>query len=204
MDVGCATGLVTRHLAPRFGHTVGLEHDLEALKQAIRWASVGLTFGQADGRALPISDETVDVVVCAQVYEHVQPASELFGEIWRILVPGGVCFFSGPNRLFPWEFHCRLPFVHWLPYRMAHALVRGLRPRDDYDVRPLTLWGLRRLLARFSIQDHTIAMIRQPADYGCADELGALAWLSRLPEAWLRAILPLMPNYNWVLTKPRE
>lgn len=203
VDIGCATGLVTRHLAPSFAHTIGLEYDLEALRQASHWGDTRLSFGRADGRALPIPDEAVDVVVCAQVYEHIQPASELFAEIWRVLVPGGVCFFSGPNRLFPWEFHCRLPFVHWLPSPVARLLVRALRPQEEYDVHPLTLWGLRRLVRRFGIRDYTVAMMRRPAQYGCRDEMGPLVWLSRLPTPWLRAILPLVPNYNWVLTKPR-
>jgi hypothetical protein len=44
--------------------------------------------------------------------------------------------------------------------------------------------------------------LRQPETYHCAEELGRLRWISRLPVVVLRALLPLAPNWNWVLRKP--
>jgi glycosyltransferase involved in cell wall biosynthesis/SAM-dependent methyltransferase len=202
LDVGCALGLITKHLAPRFGFTIGLEYERAAVRRAGQAAGERLAFVQGDGQHLPLPDGSIDVVVCAQVYEHVQDPQALLAEIWRVLRPGGVCFFSGPNRLFPFEFHSRLPLVHWLPFPWARTLVRWLGRGDDYDAHMVSLWTLRRWTQRFVVQDLTMDMLRDPARFACQDEVGGLGWVGRLPEAWLRGILPLMPNLNWVLHKP--
>lgn len=201
LDIGCADGKVTRHLAERFSFTIGIEYSRSALFQAKDDASKRLVYLCGDGQALPLHDGAVDVVVCAQVYEHVPDAERLLREIWRVLTPGGACFFSGPNRLFPIELHTGLPLIHWLPFPWARACVRWLGRSEDYDIRPRTLWGLRRLARPFAIQDHTLEMLRDPTAYACEDELGPLWWVSRLPRGLLRAIFPFVPNYNWVLLK---
>ncbi|MBN1401912.1 MAG: class I SAM-dependent methyltransferase [Anaerolineae bacterium] len=202
LDIGCSRGLITRHLAGRFRMTVGIEYDAEAVMHAAGFAAPGLGFVRGDGQRLPIADGSLDVVICAQVYEHVTDVRALLSEIWRVLKPAGVCFFSGPNRLYPWEFHVRLPFVHWLPAKWAEACVRWLRRGEGFDVRALTLWALHGHLADFEIHDLTVAMIRRPHAFGLSEEMPSLRWFSRLPEWLLRILLPLMPNFNWVLSKP--
>lgn len=201
LDIGCSSGLLTRELAPRFRYTVGVERDDHAVEDATRHVSPRLALVRADGQRLPIRDASVDVAVCAQVYEHVADANLLFSEIWRVLAPDGACFFSGPNRLYPVELHCGLPFVHWLPHTWARTCVRTLGRDGEYDMRPLTLWALRRRLARFEIEDYTITMVRDPQGFSCEEEMGRWHWISRLPHWLLRAMLPLAPNFNWVLRK---
>ena len=204
LDVGCAYGLITKHLTPVFKGTLGLEYDAEALETARLWSGPDLCFLRGDGLALPIADESVAVVVCAQVYEHIGDPEQLFREVWRVLAPGGVCVFTGPNRLFPFEFHSRLLFVHWLPFAWTRWLVRILGRGDAYDAQMLALPALRRLLARFAIRDMIVEILRDPERFSCGAELGRLAWVGRLPAPMLRGMLPFMPNFNWLLTKPRD
>lgn len=204
LDIGCSYGLMTKHLAPRFRHTLGIEYDAQATERWAAFSSSRLAFVRGDAQRLPIQDSAVDVVICAQVYEHVSEVNLLFSEIWRVLVPGGICFFSGPNKLFPLELHCKLPFVHWLPYTWTIACVRMLGRDEEYDVRPMTLWALRRRLSAFEIDDYTLAMIREPEQFSCSEEMGRLSWVGSLPGGVLRAILPLVPNFNWILRKPDE
>jgi len=201
LDVGCSSGLLTKELATRCGWTLGLDLDETSIRRAARSRTNRLQFARANAQRLPIRDASIDIVVCAQVYEHVQDAGALVAEIWRVLRPGGRCFFSGPNRLFPIELHCGLPFVHWLPYHWAKALVRLVRGMNDYDVRSLTMGPLRRLLARFQVVDYTVDMLRAPEEYGCVEEMGRMRWMGRLPEWLLVRLVPLAPNFNWVLTK---
>jgi len=214
VDVGCATGLITKELAPHLRWILGVEYDADALRRASGACASGacaagvrgpnLLLVRGDAAALPLPDAAVDLVICAQVYEHVGDSEALAAEVYRVLSPGGVCLFSGPNRLDPIERHYGLPLLSWLPRPLADAYVRLAGRGPAYAERPRTWWGLKRLWRRFGIIDYTLAALRDPQRYAVADELGRLAWVGRLPVPLLRALRPLYPNYNWVLRKAAE
>lgn len=201
LDVGCSSGMITSALAPLFSTTVGLEYDTVALRAADDVSRTRVQFVRGDTMCLPFDDSIVDVIICAQVYEHVPDDEKMFAEIYRVLKPGGAVFFSGPNWLFPIEPHYFLPFLHWLPERFASLYLRMSGRGTSYYERSRHLWGLRRLAARFTIQDISIDVLRQwylPR----SGKVGRV--LQRLPEGFWRALLPLFPNFNWILRKPLE
>lgn len=49
-----------------------------------------------DVQSLPLSDESVDAVICIAVLEHVEEPQRAMKEIYRILKPGGFCFIYAP------------------------------------------------------------------------------------------------------------
>jgi len=202
LDVGCASGLILQSLAPHLRWAIGLEYDPQALALIDNRDLGNVFFVRGDAAHLPLPDESVDLVLCAQVYEHVANAEAMTAEIHRVLVPGGVCFFSGPNKLYPVELHYRLPLIQWLPASWAGACLRVLRRGTEYDVHSLTTSALRRCLEGFEIQDLTVPMLRDPQTYAVMEELGHLAWVSHLPDWLLCIMLPFVPNLNWVLRKP--
>ena len=201
LDLGCASGLITHGLAPHVRWAVGLEYDPEYTRLMDASGVSNLLYVRGDACRLPMPDDSVALALCAQVYEHVLDAEAMAAEIYRVLRPGGHCFFSGPNRLDIIERHYGLPFVSWLPRPLADVYLRLAGRGDAYHERPRTYWGLRRLWRRFVIVDYTLEMVRHPLDYHCANELGGLAWVGKLPGWLLRALTPLFPNYNWVLCK---
>lgn len=79
----------------------------------------------ADATRLPVSDASVDVVVCTEVLEHLYMPVLCVDEIWRVLKPGGVFIGSAPF-VFP---------------------VHG----DPNDYYRYTESGLRSLLHQFSV-----------------------------------------------------
>lgn len=199
LDVGSSSGIMTARLAPLFGHTLGLDYDVLALAEIAPEDRVAVDYLRGDAMRMPLPDACVDVVICAQVYEHVPDDVQLFAEIHRVLKPGGVVFFSGPNWLFPVELHYNLPFLHWLPQAWADRLLQLLGADEHYYEKSRSLWGLRRLLARFEIYDATLEQITSPTLIG-APWLRNLA--ARVPR-WLWPLLyPWLPNFNWILRKP--
>jgi len=196
LDVGCSSGVITTSLAPLFGMSIGLDYDEIALKHVTRVAEQSPSFLRGDAMRLPLADHSVEVVVCAQVYEHMPSDVLLIREIYRVLKPGGAVFFSGPNKLFPIEPHYYLPFLHWLPPAWADRYLQILGRGNHYYERSRTIWSLRNLLAKFTIQDLTPEVMQ----YSLRG--GKFKGLARLPLAVWRLFLPVLPNYNWILRKP--
>jgi ubiquinone/menaquinone biosynthesis C-methylase UbiE len=86
----------------------------------------GVTFRQADGRALPFADSSFDYAHSSAVIEHVgsrENQAQLLAELWRVARKG--IFVTTPNRWFPVEFHSVLPLVHWLPASTFRAALRA-------------------------------------------------------------------------------
>ena len=199
LDLGCSNGLVTEALEPLARVVAGLDIDRPALyaSPSLRLPNIALIHG--DAMALPFLSETVDLIVCAQVYEHVPDDVQLVREMERVLKPGGIIFFSGPNRLFPIEPHYGLPLLHWLPRRAADAWVRVTGKGTHYYERSRTTRGLRRLLYAFIIRDITPEAMR----FEWTRREGLVATiLSRVPIWFWRLTASLVPNVNWMLVKP--
>ena len=200
LDIGCSAGFITAALAPLFGRTVGLDYDNVALQNAAR-SDLCLSFVCGDAMALPMANSSIDVIICAQVYEHVPDDETLVAEMYRVLKPGGMVFFSGPNKLFPIEPHYFLPCLHWLPERLANGYLRLLGRGHHYYERSRTLWGLQHLLAPFTIHDVTVQVLQH------MQFAGSGRWsrfMSRLPLWVWKILLPILPNYNWILLKSSE
>jgi 2-polyprenyl-6-hydroxyphenyl methylase/3-demethylubiquinone-9 3-methyltransferase len=142
LDAGCGGGLVARELAAAGATVVGLDRSLGSLGVARRAVgavgrrgpgnpegvprSIG-AFLPAQGRLerLPFADGAFDVVVAADVLEHVPDLPAAVAELARVLAPGGGFAFDTINRT-PWS---------W--FTAVFGLERVLRmvPRDTHDWR---------------------------------------------------------------------
>jgi ubiquinone/menaquinone biosynthesis C-methylase UbiE len=198
LDIGCGDGTITNALGNLFAHTVGIDYSLQP-GYAERWKMSKAKFSRADGRRLPFADNFFDLVVCAQVYEHIIRADRLPEEIARVLKPGGLCFFSGPNKSWPVEPHYKLPFLHWLPDWLATAYLRLSGRGKRFDIHPYTYRRLRHIWRRFIIHDYTIPMLRDPVRFGLSGFLARVS--SCIPTFVFQTLYFLLPNYNWILVK---
>ena len=159
LDAGCGGGLVARELAAAGATVVGLDRSLGSLGVARRAVArrgsgdpttaggsaprippVG-AFRPTQGRLerLPFADGAFDVVVAADVLEHVPDLPAAVAELARVLAPGGRLVFDTINRT-PWS---------W--FTAVFGLERWLRmvPRGTHDwrlfIRPAELDRLLRV-----------------------------------------------------------
>lgn len=199
LDVGCSSGIITSAVASLSDRVLGLDYDEVALLATDAVTRARVRFIRGDAMHLPFRDGVVEVVICAQVYEHVPDAKLLVKEIHRVLASDGLVFFSGPNWLFPIEPHYFLPFLHWLPGRLADLYLQLAGKGDHYYEKLLHLWDLRRLMRGFVVRDITVEVMLR---FSLPRARLLRAIVQGVPTCTWRLLLPFFPNYNWILHKP--
>jgi ubiquinone/menaquinone biosynthesis C-methylase UbiE len=97
LEVGCGTGELTQRARARVGpngHVCGIDPSAEmieiARRKAIR-ANIDIDYRVATIEALPLADDSVDVVLSSLMMHHLPEHLKLRGlaEIRRVLKPGG-------------------------------------------------------------------------------------------------------------------
>jgi len=83
---------------------------------------------------LPFDDESFDLVLSDQVFEHIQNIDETFAEIARVTKPGGVGLHVFPARWRPIEVHVLVPFAgvvraRWWLEMWARAGIRNVHQK---------------------------------------------------------------------------
>jgi 2-polyprenyl-3-methyl-5-hydroxy-6-metoxy-1,4-benzoquinol methylase len=204
LDLGCGSGGISAYIAPQVRQMIGVDPEPWARWQDWEQAHTNLRFIQASVDTLTLPPASVDVIICNQVYEHVPDPQALIHLIHRVLKPGGLVYFAGPNLLFPIEPHVFWPFVHWLPRPFAIRLMKALGSKhaDDLDAYSTHYWQLTGWLTRdFKVKNALPVLVKQviPGPKG-----GLPYAMLRYIPAWLvRALTPLSPGFVFVLEKPQ-
>jgi SAM-dependent methyltransferase len=87
LDLAAGTGLQNRALARRGARLVAVDPDIGMLRR-LRAMSPGVPAVVGRGEAIPLRDDTVDLVVCATAWHWLHTA-EALEQIRRVLRPGG-------------------------------------------------------------------------------------------------------------------
>jgi SAM-dependent methyltransferase len=202
LDVGSSTGLIANHLAMYFSEVIGIDIDRPAVEFAkANHKKDNLVFIQSDSLKIDMPDSYFDVVICAQVYEHVPNAAMMMDEIYRILKPGGVCYFAAGNRLKIIEPHYHLPFLSVIPRPLSHIYIRWADRGKFYYEKHLSYWGLRRLVHKFEVIDYTRTIIENPHRFSADYMLKFGAVKTSLAGLIVKYAFWLCPGYIWLLKK---
>jgi ubiquinone/menaquinone biosynthesis C-methylase UbiE len=148
VDLACGTGVVTRLAAERVGadgKVVGVDLTpgmLEVARATPVTAGAKIEWREADAAALPLSDESYDLVLCQLGLMFFPDRSAAVQEMRRVLSPGGRVAINAPGTM-PRLFDI-----------MAEAVGRHINPELSGFLRAIFSLGeseLRRLLddARF-------------------------------------------------------
>lgn len=205
LDIGCGSGGVAATLASCVERIIGVDPEPWERWQTFNRQHANLEFHVASYRELEalLGSESVDVVICNQVYEHVDDPMALLAAIHRVMKPDAVCYFAGPNLLWPVEPHVLWPFVHWVPRQFARRWMRRLGSRNaaKLDAWSWSYWQLTRSFRhsgfRFNIAIHQRIV-------GDASLEGA-GWIMRavahLPRTAVNAMAAVSPGLVFVLSK---
>ena len=105
LDLGCATGAACRPLAKRFrrAHIIALDLSPSMLLQVRRkqsWLS-RYSLLHANATAIPLADQSVDLVFANQLLPWIDDAAMAFTEVARVLRKNGLFVFAslGPDSL---------------------------------------------------------------------------------------------------------
>lgn len=100
LDVASGEGYGSAMLASNARSVSGVDISHEAVKHASeRYAALGnLRYLQGSAAAIPLEDDSVDVVVSFETIEHLLEQEEMMAEIRRVLRPAGILVMSSPNK----------------------------------------------------------------------------------------------------------
>lgn len=152
LEVGCGTAVVAATAAARVGRAVATDLSMRwmvlAKKRLAEAGAEDVELACCSAEELPFPAGTFDVVVAADVIEHVADQRDFVAACHAVLRPGGMLFLATPNRLsLGLEPHVRVWGVGFLPRRLAPRYVRALSGRRYDHVRLLSARELRRLLS---------------------------------------------------------
>ena len=129
LEVGCGAGGLLKRLSV-YGNAKGMELWPELCTIAKDRSQQGMICGNA--YAIPLADQSQDLVCLFDTIEHIPEQEKALAEIYRVLKPGGMVFFSVPAYQFLFSnndrvaHHCRRYTKGLLKKVCKEA---GLRPK---------------------------------------------------------------------------
>lgn len=205
LDIGCSSGVISNILSNSFKKVVAFDIDSQAIEEAKNtYKKNNLVFQVMSAQDIKHTDNSFDIVVCNQVYNSTPNPKKLISEIERVLKPGGVCFFAGRNKYALIERQYDLPFLSWLPRNMAVSYIKIMGKGDNYFGNYYTYSQLRQLVNKFILYDYTIKILKDPKKYGFKKLATIGIFFKYLPNALAYRLLPIIPNYIWILQKRYE
>lgn len=97
LDIASGEGYGSFILSQVAGEVIGVDIDPASIAEATR-RYPGIEFKVGDCRDIPLSDDSVDVVVSFETIEHIIEHASLLKEIKRVLVPDGILVISSPDK----------------------------------------------------------------------------------------------------------
>ncbi len=192
LDVGCGYGHTALELARCCRHVVGIEPNQTIYRAAVALQShsnsANLEF-RFQGIYEVEDKARFDLVVLDNVFEHLPDQPRALEIISRCLRHAGVAYILVPNKLWPLEVHYHLPFLSYLPVKLANVYLRISGRGTDYTDASYapTYFRMNRLLDRHAEFVYHYVL---PADISLATGGQALhyrlgvAALRRFPWLW--------------------
>lgn len=197
LDIGCGSGGIAAQISTKVRAIEGIDPESWPQWEDLKEEQENLTLRQGyfDQESLPVPENSFDIIICNQVYEHVRNPKQLILNICKALKPGGVCYFAGPNFLWPIEPHVFWPFVHWLPRKFSQKLISVFNKSAKLDANSKNLWQLKKYFKESGLTYEDI--IPQRLAFRCNSLLRYRSALKLISIA----MLPITPGFVFLLKK---
>lgn len=212
LEVGGGSGLISYEMSKCGNEVICIDLQDAKVKEATNKYGIQVknysNFLIADGTKLPFKSDCFDIIVCNQVIEHVpkQHQQQLIDNIYRVLKQKGLFYITTPNKIWPIEPHTKLPFLSYLPKKLAGKYIKLAKGINEYDVSLLTYNQLKDIVsAKFkTLIDLTPIIIKNAETFYIKSEIpNSLKWLLKI--APLDILRPLTPFYpSWILVGVKE
>jgi ubiquinone/menaquinone biosynthesis C-methylase UbiE len=99
LDIACGEGYGSAMLAAVASHVIGVDISEQAIEHARRkYTHKNLEFREGRADAIPLAQNSVDLVVSFETIEHHDKHTQMIAEIHRVLRPGGLLLISSPDK----------------------------------------------------------------------------------------------------------
>ncbi|MDI3470251.1 MAG: hypothetical protein OJF62_002314 [Pseudolabrys sp.] len=208
LDVGCGSGYFLSGLGrtyrergwPVEGNLLGIDIDLSS------YAAPDVPSQQVDiNRPLPFADQSFDIVLAIEVFEHSRAPYLLMQEVFRILAPGGRVIVSVPNVMHALSRLSYLMTGHYYMYPTPTAVPANAgRLMGHIEPLPLQYWHYGLRYAGFTDIACTIDRRKKGAIFAAAllkplTMLGSARYARRIKkydEALADEVRDVLPSVN--------
>jgi len=205
LDIGSSTGIMTNEYATYFREVVGIDIDSKAVKYANdNFKKKNISFINLPIEETDFKSASFDVITCSHIYEHVPSDHVLMENIYKLLKPGGICYFAAGNKYKIIETHYNLPFLSYFPKKIADIYIRLFTEEKEYYEKHRSLRGLKKLVFKFKIYDYTLKIIKYPSKFFAEEMIKERTFKYYLYNLIAFFGYFIIPTYVWILEKPRE
>jgi SAM-dependent methyltransferase len=179
LDLGCGDGSLVGEYRGLGYEAFGCDLAFKEGRAVERLHSTGLIRLIArEPYRLPFADDSFDVVLSDQVFEHVKSYDATLSEIHRVLKPEGISLHFFPSRYTPIEPHVCVPLATiiqarwwlaiWARLGVRSPLQKGMSVREVTEANHVYLTGYTNYLSRSGMQR---CVARYFGDYGFCESL---------------------------------
>ena len=156
LDIGTGSGVIDHEIGRISKNVYSVDiRDERVVKK-------GFAFKKIKDEKLPFGESEFDIVMSNHVMAHVKNQDAHLKEISRVLKSDGIVYLSMLNRLCVMEPNFSLPFLSWLPKKLADRYVRFSGRGKSYDVRPNTYREFVAHISQyFDYKDMTLEIIKR-------------------------------------------
>ena len=163
LDLGCGNSAIIEEYRALGYEAFGCDFAfIEGLDVEILHTNEVIRPIEREPYRLPFTDDSFDVVISDQVFEHVKNYDETLSEIRRVLKPGGISLHFFPSRYTPIEPHVCVPLATiiqkrwwltlWALLGVRTPLQKGMSVREVTDANHVFLTSHTSYLSRSAIE----------------------------------------------------